>query len=96
MMRYLNTVNKLRPQFEEFSIEKIPRNNNSHSNLLATLGSAVEFKAAKLVIPIFYLPKSRASDDSPIDIISVVDSTWMMPCLSYIEDKTVPVPDDKK
>lgn len=46
MMKYLNVVIKLKPQFEEFFIAQVRRNENSHADALAILRSVAEFNTA--------------------------------------------------
>lgn len=67
----------LKTHFENFFIDQIPRNENSHADALATLGSTVEVKAD---IPVLYLSKSKALNDSSIDLVLAVESrmTWKM------------------
>lgn len=73
MIKYLNVVNMLKPQFEEFFIRQIPRNDNTHGDALATLWSVVEFKIAE-VIPVLYLPNYRSLDSATTVLVSTLES----------------------
>ena len=54
MTTYMKKALELKEQFKEFSIEQILRDENSHADTLANLGSAVQVTKSQ-TIPIIYL-----------------------------------------
>ena len=54
MTSYLKKALELKEQFNELNIEQIPRDENSHTDALANLGSTIQVTESKTV-PIIYL-----------------------------------------
>ena len=90
MTAYLKKALELKVQFEEFNIEQIPRDENSHADALANLGSAVQVIKSQTVL-IIYLKwpviwKQEQEEACEIN----VETTWMTPIFDYLQNNTLP------
>ena len=54
MTTYLKKAMELKEQFSDVNIKQIPRDENSHADTVANLGSAIQVTESKIV-PIIYL-----------------------------------------
>ncbi|XP_062103959.1 uncharacterized protein LOC133815088 [Humulus lupulus] len=54
MTAYLNKTKELQSVFDEFTINQVPRRENSHADALANLGSSIQTTDPK-TIPVIYL-----------------------------------------
>ena len=92
MAAYLERVKGYLGRLEEYSIEQIPRERNSHADALAKVASTKDGDILKL-IPMEYLPRpSIVSVD--IHMVSVPNESWAESIKRYLEEGTLPV--DKK
>ena len=90
MTTYLKKALELKEQFKEFNIEQIPRDENSHADALANLGSAVQVTKSQ-TIPIIYLkwPIIWKQDQEAACEINI-ETTWMTPIFDYLQNNTLP------
>ncbi|KAL5583444.1 hypothetical protein UlMin_015886 [Ulmus minor] len=74
----------------KFNIDQIPRDENSHADALANLGSAVEVTKSQ-TIPIIYLkwPVIWKQDQEAACEIDI-ETTWMTPIFDYLQNDILP------
>ncbi|KAK4856809.1 hypothetical protein QYF36_021535 [Acer negundo] len=87
MSAYLNKVKHLQSTFDEFSIEQIPRAENTQADALASLGSTTT-NNSKLV-PIVHLMSPSIQES---EILAPVDNgrSWIDPIVNYLQADILP------
>ena len=93
MMAYLNKTKDLLAQFTKYTLQQIPRDQNSNADALAKLASAKDADALNIV------PVERLSEPS-IDAAEAsmeirVEDTWMAPYLEYLTNGILPADRNK-
>ena len=90
MTTYLKKATELKEYFNKMSIEQIPRDENSHTDALANLGSAVQIIESKNV-PIIYLKwlavwkqEQETACELSIEVIC------MTPIFDYLQNNILP------
>ena len=81
MIAYLAKAKLLQSNFDEFTIQQVPRSENSRADILASLGSTTTY-GSKL-IPVVHLTSPTIQETI---IIAPIDhgSSWMDPILDYL------------
>ena len=94
MTAYLEKTKELQSTFDEFTVSQVPRENNSHADALANLGSSIQTTSPK-TIPMVYLQWPAVWEKEEEEEVNVVadEKTWMKPIVEYIENDVLP--DDK-
>ncbi|XP_057793251.1 uncharacterized protein LOC131009864 [Salvia miltiorrhiza] len=93
MTTYLTKVKELQSGFAEFTINQVPREDNSHADALANLGSSIQTTTSK-TIPVIYLQWPAVWKQEEEHVSNISDRrTWMTPILEYLEQDILP--DDK-
>ena len=88
MVAYLNKVKTALCQFDYYSVEQIPRVDNTLADALARLATSREAEELN-VVPIETPPLPSIS--KPENVSCLEDSaTWMSPILAYLKDGTMP------
>ena len=91
MGAYMRMTQKLIKEFKTAYVERFPITNNSHSDALATLASAVDSKL-KRTIEVEYLPKPSIKTGGQPTICDLEDDfgvRWMDPIINYLRDGTL-------
>lgn len=89
MSAYLARVKKLQSEFEEFSIEQLPKRKNSDVNTLANLRSSISSEYRR-TIPMEILDHPNIMDSKDIYSMEKIDQTWMDLIMSYIQNGALP------
>ncbi|KAK0570777.1 hypothetical protein LWI29_006363 [Acer saccharum] len=87
MSAYLNKVKQLQSTFDEFSIEQIPRSENTRADALASLGSTTTNNSKS--VPIIHLmsPSIQESETvAPVDN----ERSWIEPIFNYLQADILP------
>ncbi|KAK0593633.1 hypothetical protein LWI29_020599 [Acer saccharum] len=87
MLAYLNKVKQLQSTFDEFSIEQIPRTENTRADALANLGSTTTNNSKS--IPIVHLMSPCIQES---EILAPVDNgrSWIEPIFNYLQADILP------
>ncbi|KAK0572810.1 hypothetical protein LWI29_037640 [Acer saccharum] len=87
MSAYLNKAKQLQSTFDEFSIEQIPRSENTRADALASLGSTTTNGSKS--IPIVHLTSPSIQET---EILAPVDNgrSWIEPIFSYLQADILP------
>lgn len=82
----LAKVKKLQFEFEEFTIEQLPKRENSYADMLANLRSSISSEYRRTVLVEI---NTHSSIINIKDMWSTknIDGTWLDPILSYIQNK---------
>ena len=93
MVAYLNKTKDLLAQFKKFTLQQIPRDQNSNADALAKLASAKDADTLNIV-PVERLsePSIRANETS-MEIR--MEDTWMAPYLEYLTKGVLPTDRNK-
>ncbi|KAK0595504.1 hypothetical protein LWI29_007317 [Acer saccharum] len=88
MSAYLNKVKQLQSTFDKFSIEQIPRAENTRVDALASLGSTTTTNNSKSV-PIVHLMSPSIQEP---EILALVDNgrSWIEPIFNYLQAYILP------
>ena len=90
MTTYLKKAMELGEQFDEININQIPRDKNSHTDVLANLGSAVHVIESKN-IPIIYLKwLAVCKQEHEVTCNLSIEVTWMTPIFDYLQNNILP------
>ena len=83
-------MKEIQSTFEQLTISQIPRNENTHADALATLGSTIEGEKIQS-IPIVYLqwPVIWKNEIKEITTITPSDA-WLTPIVKYLENGILP------
>ncbi|KAK4848380.1 hypothetical protein QYF36_012250 [Acer negundo] len=87
MSAYLNKVKHLQSTFDEFSIEQIPRAENTRADALASLGSTTTNNSKSVLIVHLISPSIQESE-----ILAPVDNgrSWIDPIVNYLQVDILP------
>ena len=87
MSAYLNKVKQLQSTFDEFSIEQIPRAENTRADALASLGSTMTNNSKS--VPIVHLMSPSIQES---EILAPVDNgrSWIEPIFNYLQADILP------
>ncbi|KAK0589707.1 hypothetical protein LWI29_017611 [Acer saccharum] len=87
MSAYLNKVKKLQSPFDEFSIEQIPRSENTRADALANLGSTTTNSSKS--VPIIHLMSPSIQES---ETVAPVDNgrSWIEPIFNYLQADILP------
>ncbi|KAI5342511.1 hypothetical protein L3X38_010386 [Prunus dulcis] len=87
MYAYLSTAHQLLQSFQAYEIKQIPRGENSHSDALARLASAINDKVGRKVpVEILAQPSTVATETCAV----WYEDTWMSPIYLYLTNGTLP------
>ncbi|XP_060972398.1 uncharacterized protein LOC133038310 [Cannabis sativa] len=91
MTAYLEKTKELQSTSDEFTISQVPRENNSHADALANLGSSIQTTSPK-TIPMVYLQWpavwKKEEEEEVNDVAN--EKTWMTPIIEYLEKDVLP------
>ena len=87
MMAYLSKVKDSLAQFDRYSIQQVPRENNSNADAFAKLASTKETESLG-IIPIEHLSDPSIKGEET-QVIQAID-TWMTPIIKYLEEGSLP------
>ncbi|KAK0578575.1 hypothetical protein LWI29_012719 [Acer saccharum] len=87
MSAYLNKVKQLQSTFDEFSIEQIPRSENTRADALANLGSTTTNSSKS--VPIIHLMSPSIQES---ETVAPVDNgrSWIEPIFNYLQADILP------
>ncbi|KAK1587454.1 hypothetical protein Q3G72_013021 [Acer saccharum] len=87
MSAYLNKVKQLQSTFDEFSIEQIPRSENTRADALANLGSTTTNNSKS--VPIIHLMSPSIQES---ETVAPVDNgrSWIEPIFNYLQADILP------
>ncbi|KAK0580108.1 hypothetical protein LWI29_036450 [Acer saccharum] len=87
MSAYLNKVKQLQSTFDEFSIEQIPRSENTRADALASLGSTTTNNSKS--VPIIHLMSPSIQES---ETVAPVDNgrSWIEPIFNYLQADILP------
>ncbi|KAK0592411.1 hypothetical protein LWI29_018735 [Acer saccharum] len=87
MSAYLNKVKQLQSTFDEFSIEQIPRSENTRADALASLGSTTTNSSKS--VPIIHLMSPSIQES---ETVAPVDNgrSWIEPIFNYLQADILP------
>ena len=88
MAAYLERVRDYFEQLVEYSIEKIPRERNTHADALAKLASTKDGDILESV-PVEYLPRPSIVN-SDVHMVSIPKESWANPIINYLKDGALP------
>ncbi|XP_060972386.1 uncharacterized protein LOC133038302 [Cannabis sativa] len=87
----VNQMQELQSTFDEFTIDRVPRENNSHAYALANLGSSIRTTSPETV-PMVYLQWpavwKKEEEEEVNDVAN--EKTWMTPIIEYLEKDVLP------
>ncbi|CAL2257081.1 unnamed protein product [Prunus armeniaca] len=87
MSAYLSTTYQLLQKFQAYEIRQIPKTENSHTDTLARLASAINDKVGRRVpVEILAQPSTVTSE---VCIVRY-ENTWMSPIYTYLTNCTLP------
>ena len=90
MTTYLKKAMELKECLSEINIEQIPRDENSHADTLANLGSAVQVTESKNA-PIIYLKwPTMWKQEQEITCELSIEITWMTLIFDYLQNNILP------
>ncbi|KAI5352151.1 hypothetical protein L3X38_005042 [Prunus dulcis] len=79
MIQYLDKVQGLLKEFPTFTIQQVPRAENTHADALASLGSALDTQF-RCSIPVEHLDRPSIEEIEPIDSMQIdEDPSWQDP-----------------
>ena len=82
MVAYLNKAKDLLAQFGRYSLQQVPRDQNSNAGALAKLASAKDADTLNIV-PVERLPSPNIQATKTTLVIQMTD-TWMAPYVEYL------------
>ncbi|XP_020426524.1 uncharacterized protein LOC109950806 [Prunus persica] len=84
MIQYLDKVQGLLKEFPTFTIQQVPRAENTHADALASLGSALDTQFRRS-IPVEHLDRPSIDEIKPIDSMQIdEDPSWQDPIIDYL------------
>ncbi|CAL8153304.1 unnamed protein product [Prunus armeniaca] len=90
MVQYLDKVQGLLKEFPTFTIQQIPRAENTHADALASLGSALDTQFRRS-IPVEHLDRPSIEEIEPIDSMQIdEDLSWQDPIIDYLVNGNLP------
>ena len=95
MIHYQAVAQRLIKKFKSCKLTQIPREQNSQTDALANLGSALE-KKSQMNTPLLVLQWTATLEELPLEKVSAVEKgeTWMTPLIQYLENDILP--EDRK
>ena len=93
MVAYLNKAKDLLAHFENYTIQQVPRDQNSNTDTLAKLASANDVDTLSIVpVKFFSSPSIQAKESS---LVIQVSDTWMTPIIQYLKHRWLPADRNK-
>ncbi|CAL9029568.1 unnamed protein product [Prunus brigantina] len=90
MVQYLDKVQGLLKEFPTFSIQQVPRAENTHADALASLGSALDTQFRRS-IPVEHLDRPSIEEIELIDSMQIdEDPSWQDPIIDYLVNGNLP------
>ncbi|CAL8130627.1 unnamed protein product [Prunus armeniaca] len=90
MVQYLNKVQGLLKDFPTFTIQQVPRAENTHADVLASLGSALDTQF-RHSIPVEHLDQPSIKEIEPIDSMRIdEDPSWQDPIIDFLINGNLP------
>ncbi|CAL8993981.1 unnamed protein product [Prunus brigantina] len=90
MVQYLDKVQGLLKEFPTFTIQQVPRAENTHADALASLGSALDTQFRRS-IPLEHLDWPSIKEIEPIDSMQIhEDPSWQDPIIDYLVNGNLP------
>ncbi|KAL0408176.1 UNVERIFIED_CONTAM: hypothetical protein Sradi_1752000 [Sesamum radiatum] len=81
MIQYIRQIEELRPKFESFQLQQIPREDNAKADYISKLASALEDCKTRRII-IQYLSEPR----TPLDIQTItIGDDWWTPLIQWLD-----------
>ena len=93
MVAYLNKIRDLLAQFDKYTLQQVPRDQNSNADALAKLASAKDADTLNIV-PVERLSMPSIQVEETIMVIQMVD-TWMAPYIEYLTQGVLPTDRNK-
>ncbi|XP_020421514.1 uncharacterized protein LOC109949767 [Prunus persica] len=91
MIQYLDKVQGLLKEFPTFTIQQIPRAENTHADALASLGSALDSQFRRS-IPVEHLDRPSIDEIKPIDSMQIdEDPSWQDTIIDYLVNENLPM-----
>ncbi|CAL2270520.1 unnamed protein product [Prunus armeniaca] len=91
MVQYLDKVQGLLKEFPTFTIQQVPRAENTHADALASLGSALDTQFRRS-IPVEHLDRPSIEEIEPIDSMQIdEDPSWQDPIIDYLVNGNLPM-----
>lgn len=94
MITYLKLVKELLAGFERIEVEHVSREEKSHVDALANLGSSIEFSSARAnpfaVTQWPVLWKGEASGSNEVNPVEE-EENWMSPIVKYLTENECPL-----
>lgn len=89
MLQYLRTFESLRPGFQKVKVVKVPRNQNSHTDSLATPASSLN-DCIPQMITMEMLERMSIEPQLMVAASSELEPSWMDPYIAFLLDETLP------
>ncbi|KAI5351644.1 hypothetical protein L3X38_004535 [Prunus dulcis] len=90
MIQYLDKVQGLLKEFPTFTIQQVPRAENTHADALASLGSALDTQF-RCFIPVEHLDRPSIEEMEPIDSMQIdEDPSWQDSIIDYLVNGNLP------
>ncbi|CAL2270892.1 unnamed protein product [Prunus armeniaca] len=90
MVQYLDKVQGLLKEFPTFTIQKVPRTENTHADELVSLGSALDTQF-RCSISVEHLDRPSIEEIEPIDLMQInEDPSWQDPIINYLVNGNLP------
>ncbi|CAL9017511.1 unnamed protein product [Prunus brigantina] len=90
MVQYLDKVQGLLKEFPTFTIQQVPRAENTHADALASLGSALDTQFRRS-IPVEHLDRPSIEEIEPIDSMQIdEDPSWQDSIIDYLVNGNLP------
>ncbi|KAI5326678.1 hypothetical protein L3X38_035752 [Prunus dulcis] len=90
MIQYLDKVQGLLKEFPTFTIQQVPRAENTHADALASLESALDTQF-RLSTPVEHLDRPSIEEMEPIDSMQInEDPSWQDSIIDYLVNGNLP------
>ncbi|CAL9004835.1 unnamed protein product [Prunus brigantina] len=90
MVQYLDKVQGLLKEFPTFTIQQVPRAENTHVDALVSLGSALDSQV-RCSIPVEHLDRPSIEEIDPINSMQIdEDPSWQDPIINYLVNGNLP------
>ena len=88
MVAYLNKTKDLLEQFDKYTLQQVPRDQNSNADALSKLASA-KYADTLNIVPVERLSMPSIQVEETAMVIQMAD-TWMTPYIEYLTQGVLP------
>ncbi|KAM1349387.1 hypothetical protein ACFX2F_003472 [Malus domestica] len=89
MARILEKVREQLATFQAYTFTQVPRAENAHADVIASLGSALDHQIRRS-IPVEYLEKPSINEKPTVEVAQISTTpSWQDPIINYIVNGTI-------